>query len=350
MMISGSSPAGLAAGWAIGATAVQYPEPAGRMGEGQRPDGVETAIRVGIIARDTAEAAWEVAHRRFPEDRRGQVAHQLAMRVSDSHRHRRLSELDERPASEESPYWLGPFQNCRTFCPYLVGSYRRVAEELAGYIRRGFRTFVLDIPPSRRSWSTSAWCSGRRSRPHGHERPPAGRRHPAGRAPSRRPGRAVGRRPAHLRALERASNRLAWLLKDAGCRQGDRICLFLRKSPSAVASMLGVLKVGCVHVPIDLASPAARVEKIFLAADPRLVLADRTASSCSASCSPARRSPPCRSAGWRRERTPGPGYGPRSPRRTGPDTPRHPPTPQRRRRTGAHPVHLRVHRDPQGAW
>jgi alkanesulfonate monooxygenase len=69
--------------------------------------------------------------------------------VSDSHWHRRLSELDERPASEGSPYWLGPFQNYKTFCPYLVGSYRRVAEELAGYIRRGFRTFVLDIPPSK---------------------------------------------------------------------------------------------------------------------------------------------------------------------------------------------------------
>jgi amino acid adenylation domain-containing protein len=77
--------------------------------------------------------------------------------------------------------------------------------------------------------------------------------------------------------LEQASNRLAWLLKDAGCGQGDRICLFLSKSPSAVVSMLGVLKADCVYVPIDLASPAARVEKIFLAAAPRLVLADATA-------------------------------------------------------------------------
>jgi acyl-CoA synthetase (AMP-forming)/AMP-acid ligase II len=78
--------------------------------------------------------------------------------------------------------------------------------------------------------------------------------------------------------LERASNRLAWLLKEAGCRPGDRVCMFLRKSPSAVASMLGVLKADCVYVPIDLASPAARVEKIVLAADPRFILADRTAS------------------------------------------------------------------------
>jgi alkanesulfonate monooxygenase len=149
MMISGSSPAGLAAARRIGATAVQYPEPADVMVEGQRPDGIETGIRVGIIARDTAEAAWEIAYRRFPEDRKGQVAHQLATKVSDSHWHRRLSELDQRPASEESPYWLGPFQNYKTFCPYLVGSYRRVADELAIYIRLGFKAFILDIPPSR---------------------------------------------------------------------------------------------------------------------------------------------------------------------------------------------------------
>jgi amino acid adenylation domain-containing protein len=79
--------------------------------------------------------------------------------------------------------------------------------------------------------------------------------------------------------LEEASNRLAWLLKDAGCRQGDRICLFLRKSPSAVVCMLAALKADCIYVPVDLASPAARVLKILLAADPRLILADAGAST-----------------------------------------------------------------------
>jgi amino acid adenylation domain-containing protein len=77
--------------------------------------------------------------------------------------------------------------------------------------------------------------------------------------------------------LEQASNQLARLLKEVGCRQGDRICLFLSKSPSAIVGMLGVLKAGCIYVPIDLASPAARVEKILLTAAPRLILADTTA-------------------------------------------------------------------------
>ena len=49
---------------------------------------------------------------------------------------------------ESSPYWLVPFQNYKTMCPYLVGSYEQVAEELARYITAGYRTVILDVPPS----------------------------------------------------------------------------------------------------------------------------------------------------------------------------------------------------------
>jgi alkanesulfonate monooxygenase len=48
----------------------------------------------------------------------------------------------------DSPYWLVPFENYKTFCPYLVGSYECVAGELARYARAGYRTFILDVPPS----------------------------------------------------------------------------------------------------------------------------------------------------------------------------------------------------------
>ncbi len=73
--------------------------------------------------------------------------------------------------------------------------------------------------------------------------------------------------------LELESNRLAWLLADSGCRSGDRVCLVLPKSPSAIAAMLGVLKAGAAYVPIDVSSPAPRVESIVRACEPRLVLA-----------------------------------------------------------------------------
>jgi alkanesulfonate monooxygenase len=41
-----------------------------------------------------------------------------------------------------------PFQNYKTMCPYLVGSYEQVAAELARYMNVGYRTVILDIPPS----------------------------------------------------------------------------------------------------------------------------------------------------------------------------------------------------------
>ena len=105
-------------------------------------------IRVGIIARDEAAEAWQIAEERFPEDRKGQITHALAMRISDSQWHKELSELGAKAAEGQNPYWLRPFENYKTFCPYLVGSYDRVAEEVARYLDLGFTTFILDIPPN----------------------------------------------------------------------------------------------------------------------------------------------------------------------------------------------------------
>jgi alkanesulfonate monooxygenase len=72
--------------------------------------------------------------------------HALAMKTSDSHWHAQLSQLGD---EENSVYWLGPFEQYQTMCPYLVGSYAAVAEEIWGYLDRGFATFILDIPPDR---------------------------------------------------------------------------------------------------------------------------------------------------------------------------------------------------------
>ena len=65
--------------------------------------------------------------------------------MSDSVWHQQLSEIDE--AAGKSPYWLVPFHNYKTMCPYLVGSYDQVAGELARYLTAGYRTVILDIPP-----------------------------------------------------------------------------------------------------------------------------------------------------------------------------------------------------------
>ncbi len=145
ILVSGSSEAGLAAAREIGAVAVEYPKPASEYDPASPATAGEAGIRVGIIARESEAEAWDVARRRFPDDRKGQLTHQLAMKVSDSVWHKQLSQAGENP--ESGPYWLWPFQNYKTFCPYLVGSYRRVGDELARYVAAGYRTFILDIPP-----------------------------------------------------------------------------------------------------------------------------------------------------------------------------------------------------------
>jgi alkanesulfonate monooxygenase len=48
---------------------------------------------------------------------------------------------------------MWPFQNYQTFCPYLVGSYGEVADEVSRYMRAGFRSFILDIPPTQEELS-----------------------------------------------------------------------------------------------------------------------------------------------------------------------------------------------------
>lgn len=146
--VSGSSEAGLAAAQALDAVAVRYPQPQSAYPPVEGEPTGKMGIRIGVIARDDPEEAWRVAEARFPPDRRGEIAHQMAMKVSDSSWHKSLSEWPELEKDAESPYWLRPFQSYKTFCPYLVGSYDRVAVEIAAYIRAGFTTFILDIPPS----------------------------------------------------------------------------------------------------------------------------------------------------------------------------------------------------------
>jgi alkanesulfonate monooxygenase len=70
------------------------------------------------------------------------------MKISDSSWHRQLSALGMGAPAARNPYWLVPFQNYKTFCPYLVGSYSAIADLLARYVGAGYHSFILDVPAS----------------------------------------------------------------------------------------------------------------------------------------------------------------------------------------------------------
>jgi amino acid adenylation domain-containing protein len=77
--------------------------------------------------------------------------------------------------------------------------------------------------------------------------------------------------------LQSASNRLARLLIEQGVQRGERVCLLQPKSPTAIVSMLATLKAGGVYVPVDVSSPAVRVQRILDVAQPRVVLVSQAA-------------------------------------------------------------------------
>jgi alkanesulfonate monooxygenase len=148
VFVSGSSAAGMQTARQLGAVAVEYPKPLQEYASASAAGDGLSGIRIGVIARSDGEEAWSVARTRFPEDRKGQITHKLAMKMSDSSWHHQLSQLADTESEQSNPYWLVPFQNYKTFCPYLVGSYARVADEVARYVDVGYRTFILDVPES----------------------------------------------------------------------------------------------------------------------------------------------------------------------------------------------------------
>ena len=148
ILMSGSSEAGMAAARATGAVAVKYPEPPGQKEAVLPPGSGACGIRIGIIARAGDDDAWKVAFTRFPTDRKGQITRQLATKVSDSAWHHRLADISAGAGGAQQTYWLHPFENYQTNCPYLVGSYADVATEIGRYVDLGYSTFILDIPAS----------------------------------------------------------------------------------------------------------------------------------------------------------------------------------------------------------
>jgi alkanesulfonate monooxygenase len=147
MLVPGYSEAGLAAARELQATAIEYPMPAAECAPAA--DGVARGMRIGIIARRVDAEAWSVARARYPENRAAHVNPALAVKVSGSSWDSQFS----RAAAAVEPrwdnlYWLAPCTQYKASCPYLVGSYDRVAKEIARYVELGYRTFILETPAS----------------------------------------------------------------------------------------------------------------------------------------------------------------------------------------------------------
>src|SRR5262249_25102699 len=62
--------------------------------------------------------------------------------------------------------------------------------------------------------------------------------------------------------LEQRSNRFARSLVAHGVRRGDRVALWLPKSPDAIVPLYGIMKAGAAYRPVDPSVPAPRLAYI----------------------------------------------------------------------------------------
>ena len=149
--VAGSSPAGRKCAASLSAVPVMYPEPVVNSGGQERlPESVKVGpagIRIGILARDTSDAAWKAAEAWLPGEARNSFVHESILVATDSYWLRQLTQLStDYVKLRRDVYWLGPFNRGESFCPYLVGSYEDVAMYMSRYILAGVKVIILDCP------------------------------------------------------------------------------------------------------------------------------------------------------------------------------------------------------------
>src|SRR5436190_23460346 len=63
-------------------------------------------------------------------------------------------------------------------------------------------------------------------------------------------------------AVDAAADRFARSLVAHGVRRGDRVALWLPKSPRAIVALYGAMRAGAAYVPVDPGAPPARMAYI----------------------------------------------------------------------------------------
>jgi non-ribosomal peptide synthetase component F len=72
--------------------------------------------------------------------------------------------------------------------------------------------------------------------------------------------------------VDQRAGQLARVLRESGCRRGDRVGVLADHSPETVIALLAACKADCTYVPLDPAGPPTRVGKITQRTDPRCLL------------------------------------------------------------------------------
>lgn len=151
IFVAGSSPAARRTAEAVGDIVITHPEPVDQFAttflnlaeSGHNETGrLGIGIRIGMVARETDEAAWEEARDLYPSDRRSLLKAAMRKR-SESDWSRRLAVLASQGEIYDDVYWTGAFRADKGSMPLLVGSYSRVTDYLDRYLALGVETVLL---------------------------------------------------------------------------------------------------------------------------------------------------------------------------------------------------------------
>jgi amino acid adenylation domain-containing protein len=74
------------------------------------------------------------------------------------------------------------------------------------------------------------------------------------------------------RELDVVTNQVARALQSRGARRGDRIGVYVHKSLASVIAIFGIMKAGCVYVPLDPNAPAQRLAYMTRNCDMQILL------------------------------------------------------------------------------
>lgn len=107
--------------------------------------GTPAAAIVGLLARESAEEAWEEARVTSAGGRRERMSARVQMKDSVSSQHLRNYELRETGEVQDEVLWYGSTRHGLD-CPKLVGSYDEVATALYRYTEVGVTDFIVDLP------------------------------------------------------------------------------------------------------------------------------------------------------------------------------------------------------------
>ncbi|MEP4546066.1 MAG: amino acid adenylation domain-containing protein [Saccharospirillum sp.] len=80
-------------------------------------------------------------------------------------------------------------------------------------------------------------------------------------------------------ALDQATNRLARHLSGCGVPAKSMVAFFMPKSLESMHCILGILKADCAYVPIDVNSPAQRLQSILKSLDSQVILVSDTSEA-----------------------------------------------------------------------